>query len=440
MKAFTKQASPSVADCSVALPDVSEPGQVVSPDSGNSSSVVPPLTFWRKWYEACKQILPIYIAAHLAVFLIDCLAVLFTYTRPYQSFGSYYQQVATAPLFTLWKAWNIWPHDTPHYIEIAQHGYDQPWLTVFFPLYPLLIRVASFFTGHNYLIAALLVANLAGFVMLAVFYQLVKEDFDHVLATRTVLYFSIFPSAFFFMAGYTETTFLCLVLLSFYQMRRGRWWLAGLFGFLAALTRNTGIVLLIPFCYEYVRQHQFRLKTWRFDALSVALIPSGLGVFMVYCYELLRDPLAFQHYEARWHHVLVAPWIGLMGPIRMVLRFHSALSFASLRNDIEMGSTFFILVLLILCCVGPWRFPRTHLAYILFAAVVWLIPLCSPLAPLNGVIPYQSLTRYMLGVFPAFIVLASLGKYRTVNYTYLMLAGALFFFLLTQFLLGYLIT
>lgn len=440
MEAFTRRFSLSQPNSSAALPERPVAAQADETVSTDIQPAKMPATFWQKWYNAGRQILPIYVAAHLAVILIDALAVLFTYTRPYQAFGSDYQQVGTPPLSVLWNAWNIWPHDTPHYIEIAQHGYDQPWLTVFFPLYPFLIRSAAFLTGNNYLIAALLVANLAGFVMLLVFYQLVKEDFSHLLATRAVLYFSIFPAAFFFMAGYTETTFLCFVLLSFYQMRRGRWWLSGLFGLLAALTRNTGIVLLLPFCYEYLRQHQFRLRSLRLDALSALLIPVGLGLFMLYCYVLFRDALAFQHYEARWHHILVAPWVGLAGPIRQAVHLHQLLSFATQRNAIELGATFFILLLLLLCCVGPWRFPRTHLAYILFAAVVWLIPLCSPLAPLSGTLPYQSLTRYMLGVFPAFIVLASLGKYRVVNYTYLMIAGALFFFLLTQFLLGYLIT
>ena len=435
MKVFTKRLTQPLAVQTAALPDIPEPEAAADVERADIS--VKQQTAWRKWYEAFKQILPIYVAIHLAVLLIDALAVLFTYTRPYQSFGGNYQQVGTAPLSTLWTAWNIWPHDTPHYIEIAKHGYDQPWLTVFFPLYPLLTRIAAFLTGNNYLIAALLVANLAGLVMLIAFYQLVKEDFNHLLATRTVLYFSVFPAAFFFMAGYTETTFFCFVLLSFYQMRRGRWWLAGLFGFLAALTRNTGVILLLPFCYEYLRQHQFQLKALRLDALNALLIPAGLGLFMVYCYAFFADALAFQHFEAHWHHVLVAPWVGLAKPIGTIVRVHDVLSFATQRNALEMGTTFFVLLLLILACVGPWRFPRTHLAYILFAAVIWLIPLCSPL---TGIFPYQSLTRYMLGVFPAFIVLASLGKYRMVNYIYLMVAGALFFFLLTQFLLGYLIT
>lgn len=197
---------------------------------------------------------------------------------------------------------------------------------------------------------------------------------------------------------------------------------------------------MIPFCFEYLRHHQFRLKTLRWDVLSVALIPAGLGIFMLYTYKTLGDPLAFQHAQAHWHHIYVFPLSGLIIVLQTMINSHALLSFVVARNAIEIGTTTFIFVLLVLGLVGPWRFPRAYLAYFIFAAIVWLIPLFAPIRPITGPLPYQSLSRYMLAVFPAFIVLAMAGKHRIVHYTYLMVAGALFFFLLTQFLLGYMIT
>ncbi len=441
MEILAKRVALTVTDPPRTSGEAHERELMISPDvdgRDNFSSVAPKTT-WRAWYEAFKQIFPTYFAVHLAVLLAECLSFLFLYSQPYHLVGHPYQQIPTPTFSTFWLVWNIWPHDTPHYIEIALHGYNSFWLTAYFPLYPLLIRIATPLTGNQPLLAALLVSNLAGLSMLVVFYQLVKEEFDETRARRAVLYLSIFPSAFFFVAGYTETTFLCFVLLSFYQMRHGRWWWAGLFGFLAALTRNAGILLFIPFCYEYLRQRGFRLEKVRFDGVSIVLIPAGLSAFMLYCYQRFRDPLAFQHAEAHWHHIMLAPWTGLLWMLSLMIHAPGLLSFTFQRNAIEFGSTVFIGVLLILSLVGPWRFPRAYLASILFAAAVWLLPLFSPIGPPSGVFPYQSLTRYMLVVFPAFIVLASLGKYRMVHYTYLMVAGTLFFFLLTQFLLGYLV-
>ncbi|HET8912523.1 MAG TPA: glycosyltransferase family 39 protein [Ktedonobacteraceae bacterium] len=440
MKLFAKRLSLITLDPPQNSPSGAEENHRISTGVGaeNAPEALP--TFRQKWLEALKQVFPIYFAAHLAVFIIDYLAVLFAFTMPYQFYGSHYQFIKSPRVSILLTSWNMWPHDTSHYIEIAQSGYDHSWLAAFFPFYPLLMHIVSYVTGNDYLIAALLISNIAGLIMLVVFYQLVKELFDHERALRTVLYFSIFPSAFFFMAGYTETTFLCFVLLCFYEMHNRRWWLAGLFGLFAALTRNTGIFLVIPFCFEYLRQHQFRLKTLRWDVLSVALIPAGLVIFMLYTYITLGDPLAFQHAQAYWHHIYVFPLSGLVIVLQTMINSHALLSFVVARNAIEIGTTTFIVVLLVLGLVGPWRFPRAYLAYFIFAAIVWSIPLFAPIRPITGPLPYQSLSRYMLAVFPAFIVLAMLGKHRIVHYTYLMVAGALFFFLLTQFLLGYMIT
>src|SRR5437899_10543020 len=102
---------------------------------------------------------------------------------------------------------------------------------------------------HDPLIASMCISNIAFLVLLVVFYQLVKEDFDQERAERAILYLAVFPTAFFLAAGYTDALFLALALSCFYNMRRGHWWLAGLFGFFASLTRSAGVFLLVPFAY-----------------------------------------------------------------------------------------------------------------------------------------------------------------------------------------------
>jgi Gpi18-like mannosyltransferase len=156
--------------------------------------------------------------------------------------------------------------------------------TAFFPLYPLLMRALMIATHNNALIAGLLISDISGFVALLMLYQLVREDFDQERARLTVLYLAIFPTAFFLMAAYNEALFLCLSLLSFYYIRHRRWWLAGLFGFCASLTRSAGLFLLVPFAYEYLRQCQFQPARIRWDVISGVLIPVGIAVFAVYCY------------------------------------------------------------------------------------------------------------------------------------------------------------
>ena len=147
------------------------------------------------------------------------------------------------------NAWNRW--DSGHFTYIAIHGYDAAWRTAFFPLFPLLEGIPSLLIKHlDPFITGLIVSNLADLVILIVLYRLVQEDFDRNQAYRTVLYLSVFPTAFFFAAAYTESIFLCLILLSFYHMRQSHWWLAGLFGFLASLIPTCALRNNSPMRYD----------------------------------------------------------------------------------------------------------------------------------------------------------------------------------------------
>lgn len=402
------------------------------PTSSARGTLTPAKASWIKWYNSLKNIFPVYIVIHLVFFVFTCLAVLFSI-----------KDFSTQPVSIsfLWQSWLHW--DAINFSAIAMNGYTVSWLTSFFPLYPLLERFVMFFT-HDPLIAGLIVSDLSGLGMLVVLYRLVEEDFNSDYAFRTVLYLSVFPAAFFFAAAYSESLFLFLTLLSFYHMRHSHWWLAGLFGFLAVLTRSAGLFLLLPFCYEYLRQHLGDRKVTslasilsgvRFDIVSGLCIVAGIAVFAVYCYFLFHDPLAYSHAEAtRWDRKLSFPGYAILRSIHAISVSRGILSFQALRNILDLVPDLFILVLVILGFVGPWKFPASLGIYAVFAAAFYLFPL---LFPFGGLYPLQANPRFLLAVFPAFIVLAGIGKSRILNMGYLMISSALLFFLLTQFLTGH---
>ena len=376
------------------------------------------------WLSATLSILPVYIAVHIGFFLTTCLSFLFTH-RDFD--GSW------VPLSALPEAWHHW--DTGFYMVIARFGYQKAEQTAFFPLYGLLERILLPLT-HNPLVAGLIISDIAGFFLLVVLYQLVREDVDEERANRTILYLSLFPTAFFLAAGYNEALFLCLAVLSFYSMRHGRWWLAGLFGFFACLTRSAGLFLIFPFCYEYIRQHEFRFGRIRFDIVSAGLIPAGLGVYALYCYYKFHDFLAFSHAQSLWNHHLEPPWYGIISSITAISQSGGLIGFQSIRNLLDLVPDLMMLVLIVLIFVGPWRFPRSMWSYGIYAAVVYIFLQLFPVGG-TGLFPLQSVGRYLLELFPAFIVLAAFGKSRMFHMNYLVISGALLFFLLTQFLTGH---
>jgi hypothetical protein len=378
-------------------------------------------TGWRGWFAALRCAFPIYLATHLALLILTYCAALF-------SLGNF--STKSLPLTTLFTSWDRW--DSAHFTYIASNGYTTAWRTAFFPSFPLLEHLLAFLTSNPF-VAGLIISNVAGLLMLAVFYRLVLEDFDRAQAWNSVLYLAVFPTAFFFAAAYNESLFLLFTLLSFYYMRRSSWWLAGLFGLLASFTRSAGICLLLPFCYEYLRQHHFSLQKLRLDALACAGAPAGIGIFALYCYYRFHDPLAFSHAQVVWSRSMHGPWHGLIDAAVIILH-RAVLSFDSIHNVIDLSACLFILALVALAFTGPWKFPRAYRVYSIYAVIIYLFSLIFPIS--SGV-PLGAFSRYMLEVFPAFIVLAAIGKKQQANLYYFMISVPLLAFLLLQFLTGH---
>lgn len=397
--------------------------------------------FWQTWYPTLKSILPIYISIHLAIFVIGCVAFLFI--TPDLS-GN------ILPVSTFWEQWRHW--DTNFYVGIATQGYINRQTMAFFPLYPLLMRAVITITG-NPIIAGMLVSNVAELVMFVVLYRLVEEDFGKERAFYTVFFFALFPSAFFFSGVYTESLFLCLSVLCFYQLRHGRWFFAGLAACFAGLTRPDGVYLLIPFCYEYLgriwqqqqlslraifTQGQFAslLKGVRWDILYGLLFLGGAALFMAYGYDHFRDILAFVHAHDYWSRIKTVPGYGMAKSVWAILH-HGILSFTSMRNVLDLGTDAFVMVMIALIFVGPWRFSPQLWGYGLYSLVLFLYFQAVPVA---GLFPLESMARFLLEIFPAFILLSALSKYQTFRLSYALVAGALLFFMLAQFLTGHWIT
>lgn len=391
-------------------------------------------TSWQNWYSALKNILPVYISIHLALLAISCLAFLFLT----QDFA---EQVM--PVSTLWEQWYHW--DTAHFIKVALHGYYNLLHMAFFPLYPLLERAGMVITSDPFT-AGLLISNVAELVLFTVLYRLIEEDFDGDRAYHSLLYLAIFPTAFFFSIAYSESLFLCLSTLTFYQLRHGRWWQAGLCGFLATLTRPDGLFLLIPFCYEYLcriceqqdrpldslfsRKQFFRLfKGMRLNILSGLCMPMSIVLFMIYGGLHFHDPLAFVHAHKAWNRYFHLPGWDILKSMYVMLH-NGLLSFLTLRNAIDLGTDLFAFTLLVLSFFGPWRLPKRLWGYSLYAATLFLYFQAFPRA---GSTPLESMSRFLLELFPLFIILAGMRKNRLLHLGYCMLAGTLLFFLATQF-------
>jgi hypothetical protein len=200
------------------------------------------------------------------------------------------------------------------------------------------------------------------------------------------------------------------------------------------MTRSAGILLLLPFGFEYLRQHQFRLRQLRWDSVALLLLPVGIGLYALFCWWQFGDPLKFAHVQYHWNRVFATPWQNLWTSCMAIVQSKGVLSFVALYNLKELIPVLLILILLLLSIFGPWRLRKDQYVYIVYGLTLSYFNLSSMVA--YGPYPMESQARYSLQIFPAFIILAVLGKHRIVHMTYLLASLTLMVGFLLQFLMG----
>ncbi|WP_069803066.1 mannosyltransferase family protein [Thermogemmatispora onikobensis] len=349
------------------------------------------------------DILWLFICSRIALLLVTYFAyTLLNGPRPPQYIAPPVSLLAAA---MSWKRW-----DAVHYVEIAQFGYRSPFDSAFFPLFPLLITILAHLVGnHGYLFFGMLISNLALLGSLFTLYQLASEALGDQVSRRTLLYLCIFPTAFFFFAAYNESLFLLLVTGCFLAMRRRRWWLAGLLGMLASLTRSPGILLVLPFLWEaWAARNSLGLlperSEWRsfiLRILPVVLIPLGTAIYCLYCWHLFHSPFSFAAVQYRWSHRTVWPWVGIWKALVELFWLQPAGSLFSVHLVLDLSATLGFIVLAVL----GWR--RLRFSYTLWMAALLLLYLVEP--SINQPDSLISNQRFVLEMFPGFMTLAALA-------------------------------
>src|SRR5438552_15076445 len=117
--------------------------------------------------------------------------------------------------------------------------------------------LAALFGGTDdaYLVAGLVISNIALLVALVYLASLVAIDRDATAGTRGALYLLVFPPSVFLAVVYPESLLLALSIGAVYHARRGQWLPAALLGALAALTRPfVGAAVAVPLAIEAFRR------------------------------------------------------------------------------------------------------------------------------------------------------------------------------------------
>jgi len=306
---------------------------------------------------------------------------------------------------------NMWSHfDGRWYLTIARDGYH--WIpnqqndVAFAPLYPMLMRLLGNLAGGSdqaYLIAGLVISNIA--LLIAIGYMtalLLLDGHDPRAATRAGWYVLIFPTSLFLSAVYPMSLFMALATAALYHARKGQWNLVGILAGLAALSRPDGVLLTAALAVEYWLQRGF---TFHRDLLPLALGPIGTISWMAFQWRQFGNPLAFVEAQKQWSSC----------PITTVL--HSP------HGGLQLGPTA-LFVLLSALAVFKLRPSLSAYSIIMLALMLWADR-------------YWSITRFLLVLFPAFMMLGILGRrYKVVDLLYTFISIPLGVILMMRFALN----
>lgn len=287
--------------------------------------------------------------------------------------------------------------DGEHYLSIALSGYKQ-YQQAFFPLFPWLISILMNIFGDNVLggaISGLLITSICFPLALIFLYKLVKLDYSSKFALGVILVLLLYPASFYFNAVYNEALFLLLIVLSFYFFRTKHFFWASIFGFFASTTRVFGVLIFMSFLIE-VLVYRIPIK----KACWIFLIPFGLLSYMTYLYYSVGDPLAFYNLqlivgEQHQRGLVLLPQV-IFRYLKMILGTEALNPlFTTILFELAVGIVFSLLPL-----VG--LFYRVRLSYLFFSIMGFILP------TIQG--SFSSLPRYVLILFPSFIVLTLMIK------------------------------
>lgn len=207
--------------------------------------------------------------------------------------------------------------DAAHYIRLIEEGYQgytengQHLFLVFFPGYVWAARLLRLVIPSTALAGTALSCLCYGGAC-CYLYRLAGEAYNGRVARDALLYMSLFPFSFFSGLVMTEGLFLLATTGACWYAWRGKWLAFGLFGALAALTRMTGLLVIVVGVIRLLEAYRpleppvgkSLGRCWKplLLGLPLTLLPAaGTLLYLLLNLWVDGDPFAFASHQEHWH-------------------------------------------------------------------------------------------------------------------------------------------
>lgn len=367
-------------------------------------------TYIRKIPQPVKLAILIVVFAKILVFTVG-------YITTYLNGG------AAAPLAIVGNMFYRW--DASNYVDIAQNWYvnsgNSANFIVFYPLYPMLIRAFTFdFSYAN--LSALIIANVSSLIAFFYLYKLAKLEFSSAVAVKAVLFLSVFPVAYFLSVPYTEGLFFALVIACIYYARLGKWGIAGMLSVLASLTRLAGLLLLPVLLVEYFHQIGWKPRKVDVRVLWSTLPLAGLLIYLGINFQVTGNAFTFLTVEA-------THWFNRLDPKAGLEAAYWWATNGLYPNNLTSGIAPLVFAAfgLLMVIVSVWR--RMRPVYSVYIFLSWALAVSTSW--------WISVPRYIMAMFPMFMLFGLLTKNKAVNIAFAVVSAVLMCYFTIFFALGW---
>lgn len=348
-------------------------------------------------------------------FILGVVFLSLTLLPPIFNFNGYNKNFhwpadAQPSLETMFSSWDAQMH-----LQLSHEGYNKNVMSVNHqPLWPLLIKVFSYLTFGDHLIAGLILSNLFSLIGFYLFYKLAREDCGERVANIALALMLAFPGAIFFSFVYTESLFLFLSVLFILSLKKSNYLAAAVAAFFMPLTRIIGVFCVFPFAWRIFSNRESPTK-WFYCASPLL----GLLTYFLIMYFFTGDPLAGIEGAHRYASAASISKIFEVG--NFVGALFSPVRFSHTIINSVIDRLWF--VWFVLALYFTWKINSIYFVYALFMG---LVPAMTS--------SFMSYTRYIAIVFPLFLATAKMFSNIQRDY-WLWLAVAVLFSIQIIFLI-----
>ena len=294
------------------------------------------------------------------------------------------------------------------YEQIATEGYpdrlptdltgevrQNPW--AFYPIFPFLARTLTGVTGMPFAVTGTVVAVVLGYAAAVVVAGLLRERVGTAAALAGVALLGAYPASPTFQVAYTESLALLLLAAALWLLVRRRWLAAGGVALLTGLARPVslplGLVALVAVVLRWRRRHAEPVSPGEYAAMAASLVGCGLAGLVWPTIAWLRTgvPDAYTQTMSAWRRgEPVTPFLPTIERVQWL--------FGDRAGLVVLATG---LLLLVVAVAGPWaRGLGVELRTWCLGYVLYLFAALDP---------WTSIYRYLVLLFPLFVVMVGGG-------------------------------